>query len=63
MGFPLTQIKMNYYNGYLRLRTIHPKVFITHGEEEVSKAFAEVVELKLGFNTERPSCGDKYVLN
>ena len=39
------------------------KVFITHGEEEVSKAFAEVVEQKLGFNTERPSCGDKYILN
>ncbi|MHC4321708.1 MAG: MBL fold metallo-hydrolase RNA specificity domain-containing protein, partial [Planctomycetota bacterium] len=39
------------------------KVFITHGEEEVSKAFAEVVEEKLGFNTERPSCGDKYVLH
>ena len=39
------------------------KVFITHGEEEVSKAFAEVVEQKLGFNTERPSNGDKYVLN
>ncbi len=39
------------------------KVFITHGEEEVSKAFAEAVEQKLGFNTERPSRGDKYVLN
>lgn len=39
------------------------KVFITHGEEEVSKEFAEVVEQKLGFNTERPSRGDKYVLN
>jgi metallo-beta-lactamase family protein len=39
------------------------KVFITHGEEEVSKAFAEVVEQKLGFITERPSRGDKYVLD
>ncbi len=39
------------------------KVFITHGEEKVSKSFAEVVEQKLGFNTERPSCGDKYVLD
>jgi len=38
------------------------KVFITHGEEEASKTFAEVVEQKLGFNTERPSRGDKYVL-
>ncbi len=39
------------------------KVFITHGEEKVSKIFADVVEQKLGFITERPSCGDKYVLN
>ena len=39
------------------------KVFITHGEEKVSKEFAEVVEQKLGFNTERPSLGDKYVLD
>ena len=39
------------------------KVFITHGEEKASKAFAEVVEHKLGFITERPSRGDKYVLN
>ncbi len=39
------------------------KVFITHGEEKASKAFAEVVEQKLGFITERPSCGDKYILN
>ncbi len=39
------------------------KVFITHGEEEVSRAFAEIVEQKLGFNIERPSCGDKYVLD
>jgi metallo-beta-lactamase family protein len=39
------------------------RVFITHGEEEVSKAFAEVVEQKLGFITERPSRGDRYVLN
>jgi metallo-beta-lactamase family protein len=39
------------------------KVFITHGEEEVSKVFADVVEQKLGFITERPSRGDKYVLD
>jgi len=39
------------------------KVFITHGEKEVSSAFAEVVEQKLGFITERPSRGDKYVLD
>ncbi|GJQ58601.1 MAG: MBL fold metallo-hydrolase [Candidatus Scalindua sp. AMX11] len=39
------------------------KVFITHGEEEASKAFAEVVEQDLGFNTERPSCGERYVLH
>jgi metallo-beta-lactamase family protein len=39
------------------------KVFITHGEEEVSKEFAEVVEQKLGFITERPSRGDKYILD
>jgi metallo-beta-lactamase family protein len=39
------------------------KVFITHGEEEASKAFAVVVEQKLGFNTERPSCGERYVLH
>lgn len=39
------------------------KVFITHGEEEVSKEFAKVVERNLGFNTERPSRGDRYVLN
>ncbi|KHE93793.1 MAG: MBL fold metallo-hydrolase [Candidatus Scalindua rubra] len=39
------------------------KVFITHGEEEASKEFAEAVEQKLGFNTERPSRGDKYVLD
>jgi metallo-beta-lactamase family protein len=38
------------------------KVFITHGEEEVSKIFADVVEQKLGFITERPSRGDKYIL-
>lgn len=39
------------------------KVFITHGEEKVSKIFADVVELKLGFFTERPSRGDKYILD
>ena len=38
------------------------KVFITHGEEEASKTFAEVVEHKLGFDTEWPSRCDKYVL-
>ncbi len=39
------------------------KVFIIHGEEKASKEFAEVVEQKLGFDTERPSRGDKYVLD
>ena len=39
------------------------KVFIIHGEEKVSKKFAKVVEQKLGFETERPSCGDKYILD
>ncbi len=39
------------------------KVFVIHGEEKASKEFAEVVEQKLGFDTERPSRGDKYVLD
>ncbi len=39
------------------------KVFIIHGEERASKEFAEVVEQELGFDTELPFRGDKYVLD
>ena len=40
------------------------KVFITHGEEEVSKDICRRCgQQKLGFITERPSRGDKYVLD
>ncbi len=39
-----------------------PRIFVVHGEEETSVAFAELIRERYGFKTEVPSKGESYDL-